>query len=61
MKKYFVLFGYDRINPDTHYRACKHKFDTLKEARAYAREYTNASVFRMYDDGSINEIKLIGK
>lgn len=57
MKKYFVLFGNDRINPDDHYRASE-KFDTLKEARAYARDYINGYVFRIYDDGSIKEMKI---
>lgn len=58
MKKYFVVFGNDRIRPDNHYGATKHKFDTLKEARAYAREYLNAYVFRMYDNGTVKEMKI---
>jgi hypothetical protein len=58
MEKYFVLFGNDRYHPEDHYKACKHKFDLLKDARAYARDFYNAYVFRMYDNGTVAEMRL---
>lgn len=45
-EEYFVLFGNDRYRPDDHYRACRDKFDYIKEARAYAKEYDNAYIFK---------------
>lgn len=57
MERYFVIFGNDRHHAEDHYRACKHKFDYLKDARAYARDFLNAYVFRMYDDGTVAEMK----
>lgn len=52
MKKYIVLFGNDRFYPELHYNACRNRFDSLKDAREYARGYINSYVFRVYDDGA---------
>jgi hypothetical protein len=58
---YFVVFGNDRYNPDLHLTACKNKFDYLKDARLYAKNFSNAYIFKAHFDGSdidyIKEIK----
>ena len=53
---YVVLFGNDRYKPDDHYAAARHKFDYLKEARAYAKQFSNASIFKFHhaaDSGDV--------
>lgn len=54
MKKYFLVFGNEKFHPEDHYNAAI-KFDLLKDAREAARQYNNTSVFRIYDNGSIQE------
>ena len=54
MKKYFLVFGNEKFHPEDHYNAAI-KFDLLKDAREEARLYKNASLFRMYENGSIQE------
>ncbi len=46
--EYIVLFGNDRYHPDLHVRACRHKFDYIKDAREYAKEYENAYIFKCH-------------
>ena len=46
--EYIVLFGNDRFAPDRHHKACKHKFDYLKNARNYAKEFCNAYIFKCH-------------
>lgn len=53
---YVVLFGNDRYAPDDHYAASRHKFDYLKDARAYAKQFSNASIFKFHhasDSGDV--------
>lgn len=45
---YFVIFGNDRYSPDDHFTACRNKFDSLTVARAYAKNYTNAYIFKAH-------------
>lgn len=45
--EYIVLFGNDKYNPDLCYRACRDRFDYLKDARAFASQFSNASVFKV--------------
>lgn len=45
---YVVLFGNDRYCPEFHYRAAKHKFDYLKDARAFAAQYSNATIVKIH-------------
>ena len=54
MKKYFLVFGDEKFHPEDHYNAAI-KFDFLKDAREAAKHYINASLFRMYENGSIQE------
>lgn len=59
---YFVLFGVDRYRPDAHFKACKRKFDHLPAAREYARQFTNAYIFKAHfrrgaDDPEITKIR----
>ena len=44
MKKYVVTFAHTRADSDLRVNASSHVFDTLKEARDYADEYTNAFI-----------------
>lgn len=48
--EYIVLFGRDRYAPDLHYNACRHRYDSIKEARAYAGRWDNAYIFKMHFD-----------
>ena len=53
---YVVLFGTDRYKPDDHYAAARHKFDYLKDARNFAKRYSNASIFKFHhaaDSGDV--------
>ena len=53
---YVVLFGTDRCKPNDHYEASRHKFDCLKAARAYAKKFSNASIFKFHhadDSGDV--------
>lgn len=45
---YFVLFGNDRYKPDLHFRACRHKFDHLPDARQYTKPLRSAYIFKAY-------------
>lgn len=46
--EYIVLFGNDRYSPDLHYRACKHRYTSIKEAREYANRFSNAEIFKLH-------------
>jgi len=46
--EYIVLFDGDRYHPDLHYRACKHRYDSIKGARAYANKFRNAYIFKLH-------------
>lgn len=46
--EYIVLFGNERHHPECHYKACKHKFDHLKDARKYAKLFYNAYIFKCH-------------
>lgn len=46
--EYIVLFGNDRYNPASHYRACRHRFTSIKEARIYANSFLNAYIFKLH-------------
>ena len=46
-REYLVVFGNNRYNVERVVKSCKHRFDTLKEARQHARQYTNAYVFKV--------------
>lgn len=46
--EYIVLFGNERFNPDLHFRACKHRYTSIKEAREYARSFFNAYIFKLH-------------
>lgn len=53
---YFVLFGNDRYHPECHFSACQEKFKYLKDARAFAKLYSNAYIFKAHfaaDSGDI--------
>lgn len=50
---YIVLFGNDRFAPDRHFDSCKHKFDYLKDARNYAKDYYNAYIFKCHLNSSL--------
>lgn len=62
VKEYRVAFGNQKFEFDYCVNNCK-KFDTLKDARAYARAFNNATLFRVIraDGGSLafyRELKL---
>ena len=46
--EYLVMFGSDRYHPDLHARACRHRFDHIKDAREYASAYENASIYKCH-------------
>lgn len=46
--EYIVLFGNDRYNPDLHYRACTHRYISIKDAREYANRFLNAYIFKCH-------------
>ena len=46
--EYIVLFGNDRYHPDLHYRVCKHRYISIKEAREYANDFSNAHIFKLH-------------
>lgn len=46
--EYIVLFGADRYAPEFCYKACKNKFDYLKDARRFADKYENAYIFKFH-------------
>lgn len=46
--EYIVLFGNNRFDPDSHYKACKHRFISIKDARRYANGFTNAYIFKLH-------------
>ena len=57
--EYIVLFGNDRYAPDRHEKACRHRFDRIKDAREYAKQYGNAYIFRCHyakDSGDLIDI-----
>ena len=56
--EYIVLFGNDRYNPDLHYKACKYRYTSIKEARIYAYNFLNAYIFKLHwkNDSDIPEI-----
>lgn len=56
MKKYIILFGTQIYHPEHHYKT-KYRYEKLKDARAVARCYCNSHVFRIYDDGTCQELK----
>lgn len=43
---YFVVFGDNKYSPDRCFNACEHKFNYLKDARLFAKEYSNSHVFK---------------
>jgi hypothetical protein len=49
---YLVLFGDERYHPDAHLNACQHRFDYLKDARAFAAECVNAAIFKAHFNGA---------
>ena len=46
--EYIVLFGNARYNPHSPYKACKHRFTSIKEAREYANCFLNAYIFKLH-------------
>lgn len=46
--EYIVLFGTDRYNPDLHYKACRHRYMSIKDAREYANRFINAHIFKLH-------------
>lgn len=46
--EYIVLFGSDRWNPESHFRTAKRRFLSLPAAREYARQFTNAAIYRLH-------------
>lgn len=56
--EYIVLFGNDRYNPDLHYKACKHRYTSIKDAREYASAFLNAYIFKLHwgNDSDMPEI-----
>ncbi len=46
--EYIVLFGNDRYYPDLHYRACRHRYTSIKDAREYADRFINAYIFKLH-------------
>ena len=46
--EYIVLFGNDRYNPDLHYKACRHRYTSIKDAREYANGFLNAYIFKLH-------------
>lgn len=57
---YIVLFGNDRYRPDAHVAACRHKFDYIKDARSFAKQYENAYIFKCHffkDSGDLDYIQ----
>lgn len=46
--EYIVLFGNDRYHPDLHYRACKNRYISIKDAREYANGFLNAHIFKLH-------------
>ena len=53
---YVVLFGNDRYYPEDHYAAAQYKFDHIKKAREYAKQFSNASTFKFHhaaDSGDV--------
>ena len=46
--EYIILFGNDRYNPDLHYRACRYRFTSIRDAREIASGYYNAYIFKLH-------------
>lgn len=46
--EYIVLFGNDRYHPESHYKVCKHRYTSIKDARRYANEFSNAHIFKLH-------------
>lgn len=46
--EYIVLFGNDRFHPDLHYKMCKHRYTSIKDARKYASNFINAYIFKLH-------------
>lgn len=46
MEKYIVFTGYATYHPESHIRTAP-RFATLKEARAYARQYRRSAIYRI--------------
>ena len=58
--EYLVMFGSDRYHPDLHVRACRNRFDYIREAREYATGYENTSIFKCHydkDSGDLMDIR----
>lgn len=53
--EYIVLFGNDRYYPDLHYKACKHRYTSIKDAREYASCFLNAYIFKLHWTNSNDE------
>ena len=56
---YIVLFGNDRYYPDAHMNACRHKFDSIRDARNFAKQFENAYIFKCQffkDSGDLSYI-----
>lgn len=58
---YLVLFGDQIHHPDLHFRACQYKFDYLKDARAFAKNYTNSYIFKAHFPADNNDAPLYFK
>lgn len=46
--EYIVLFGNARFDPDRHQKACRHRFASITEAKAFAAQYLNAYIFKLH-------------
>ncbi len=46
--EYLVMFGTDRYYPDAHRKTCKHRFSSIKDARKFAHQFTNASIYKFH-------------
>lgn len=46
--EYIVLFGNERFCPENHQRVCRHRYTSIKDARAYANEFLNAYIFKLH-------------
>lgn len=47
---YIVLFGTDAYYPDLHLHNIpnQHQFSSIKDARSFAAEYSNAAIFKLH-------------
>ena len=64
MRTYIVLFGNQKYNPEGWFQVSRHKFNTLKEAREYAKDYWNAHLYSCDWNGSMwdyHELKIVCK